>query len=209
LYHNLLFYILSSIPIEELNIVIDSVVDLIKKIFSKSILKEEDLKGTFESKPDTDGKIIYKGKCGISIDEFQKDKTKTNENIIEEMISYPSLYDSFFKVLLSDEDEPILLSGPSGYKVFLSKKILPQDEVISLNPESSVEQLLGSTVFLEDIEVKRFYLKYISLICQSNKYFDYTDELEKNNYEVNDEFKKKIENDIKRFKKITRNTKNI
>ena len=41
-----------------------------------------------------------------------------------------------------------------------------ESDIISLNQESSINQLIGNPVFLENIEAKRFYLQYICRICK-------------------------------------------
>lgn len=62
---------------------------------------------------------------------FQKNKLKLD--------IYPFFFHDFFKVLLSNEDELILLTVTSGFNSFLAKKILFQDDIISLNQQSSIE----------------------------------------------------------------------
>ena len=201
IYHNILFYILSSLSKEDLSNVIDLVINKIKSVFSGIMKKDENLKNIFLSEPKLEilenREMICKGECGISINVFNKHQQDKNK-IFEEIMSLPSLYNAFFKVLLSNEDEPILLTGPSGFKSFLAKKILSQDDIISLNQESSIEQLLGSPLFLTNIEAKKFYIYYICLICQSNNYLDYIKELEKNENIVTDDLKNKINEEIKK-----------
>ena len=203
LHHNLMFYIWSSFSKEDLIDlkIIDSLIDIIKKVFKDKIKNEEDLKEIFLSEPRLEnGEMICKGECGISIDAFIQHNLN-KDKIIEEIVSLPSLYNSFFKILLSDEDEPILLTGQSGYKTYLAKKILSQDDIISLNQESSIDQLLGSAVFLTNIEAKKFYIYYICLICQSNNYLDYYLELESSNNIITEAIKNKINKEIEEAKK--------
>jgi MoxR-like ATPase len=177
------------------------VINKIKSVFSNTMKKDENLKNIYLAEPKLEKlenrEMICKGECGISINSFIKDEQDKNK-IFEEIMSLPSLYNAFFKVLLSNEDEPILLTGSSGFKSFLAKKILSQDDIISLNQESSIEQLLGSPLFLTNIEAIKFYIYYICLICQSNNYLDYIKELEKNENIVTDDLKNKINEEIKK-----------
>jgi DNA mismatch repair ATPase MutS len=113
IYHNILFYILSSLSKEDLSNVIDLVINKIKSVFSGIMKKDENLKNIFLSEPKLEilenREMICKGECGISINSFIKDEQDKNK-IFEEIMSLPSLYNAFFKVLLSNEDEPILLT---------------------------------------------------------------------------------------------------
>ena len=88
---------------------------------------------------------------------------------------FSSFSNDFFKILLSDKEEPMLLTGPTGYKTFLSQLILKDTTPVTVNQESTVEQLLGNSTFLSKSEAKLFYLKNICNICDSGQY----EELEK------------------------------
>ena len=137
---NLISNILSSIF--NLN---NSQVNQIKNIFNEEakIVKEKD------------ENFLRKGKCGISlkyIHFFNKDKS---------IFRLPSLYNELFQVLLAHDEEPILIIGEPGYKTYLAQLLLPDIKPIQLNSETTIGQLLGSTIFLSDLEVKVFYLKQI------------------------------------------------
>ena len=73
------------------------------------------------------------------------------------------LYYDIFKILISSEDEPILISGPSSFKTFVSEILLNNSkyEIISLNSESTLAQFIGSTILLSKEESKGYYLKQI------------------------------------------------
>ena len=99
--------------------------------------------------------FLRKGKYGISLKYIyfsNKDKC---------IFHLPSLYNELFRILLVHGEEPILIIGESGYKTYLAQLLLPDIKSIQLNSETSLGQLLGSTIFLSDSEVKTFYLKQI------------------------------------------------
>ena len=64
-----------------------------------------------------------------------------------------------FNILLSNDNEPLLLSGNTCYKKELAKEFLQNASVISLNQEITINQLLGSSSFLSKEDGKRFYLQ--------------------------------------------------
>ena len=86
--------------------------------------------------------FLRKGKYGISlkyIHFFNKDKS---------IFRLPSLYNELFQILLAHDEEPILIIGESGYKTYLAQLKLPDIKPIQLLSETSIGQLLGSTIFL-------------------------------------------------------------
>ena len=191
--HNIMFYILSSVNQTELKrksfengkTFMDKILDIIKIIYMDELhLSEDDindLKHCFldtpviKSKQDENGINRYylmKNKIGISIDLlnnlFKSDKN--NSNNTTDLETLPSLSNDLFKVLLSDAEEPILLTGPTGYKTFLSQQFLRDTIPVTVNQESTVEQLLGTSTFLSKTEAKLFYLKNICNICDSGEY---------------------------------------
>ena len=110
---------------------------------------------------------LMKHMCGLSIDIFNElfDKNKTNSNISELDFEFlPSFMNDLFKVALADFEEPILLTGPTGYKTFLAQQFIPGIEPINLNQETTIEQLLGSPIFLYKSQAKYFYLNNLCLI---------------------------------------------
>lgn len=114
---------------------------------------------------------------------------KDNSNTTD-LETLPFLSNDLFKVLLSDKEEPILLTGPTGYKTFLSQQFLKDTIPVTLNLESTVEQLLGTSTFLSKTESKLFYLKNICNICDSGQY----EELEK---KILNDSNENSENEIK------------
>ena len=48
---------------------------------------------------------------------------------------------------LASNDEPLLLSGPTGYKTYISKKILYNSDVVIFNKEFTISKLLCSYFF--------------------------------------------------------------
>ena len=102
-----------------------------------------------------DAYFLQKGKCSISLKYIQF--FNKNKNYFH----LPSLYNELFQILLAHDEEPILIIGESGYKTYLAQLLLPDIKSIQLNSETTIGQLLGSTIFLTDSEVKIFYLKQI------------------------------------------------
>jgi hypothetical protein len=116
---NLLFYITSPLNKDEINKYIDEILLYIKERdvfdlddetvneYKKNILDypiiEFDLDDNWKEKEH----YLMKHKCGILVEKF---------NISE--IDSESFMNDFFKVALSDDEEPILLTGPTGYKTF-------------------------------------------------------------------------------------------
>ncbi len=186
--HNIMFYILSSVSQVELKrksfengkSFMDKILDLIKIIFMDELhLNEEEIENLrhcfldtpiIKSKQDENGINRYylmKYQIGISI-EFLNNLFNSNENKnssnTTDLETLPSLSNDLFKVLLSDNEEPILLTE---YKTFLSKQFLKDTIPVTVNQESTVEQLLGTSTFLSKTESKLFYLKNICNIMKN------------------------------------------
>ena len=150
-------------------------------------------------------------------------KIDNDDNDNQEYESYKlmgklkSLMNALFKMKLASNDEPLLLSGPTGYKTYISKKILYDPDVVALNQESTISQLLGSSFFYSNLEDKKFCLKYIYLILKeenleidlekvndwekNKKYFE-----DKINYNIYQKYEDEDEKDI--FYNILVNLKN-
>jgi hypothetical protein len=108
-----------------------------------------------------DGKeyiFIKKGKFG-------KRFTPEIENL--PITEFNSFYESLFYANFSHSKEPLLICGPFGYKTFLAKIISRNSNVINLYPETSLSQLLGSTHIRDNFNAKKYYLKEILSICNS------------------------------------------
>ena len=131
----------------------------IESIFPKKDVNQRDIIDIFNKDAEiTQDNFLRKGKCGISlkcIEFFNKNNSNTD------LFRLPSLYNDLFQILLAHDEEPILLIGESGYKTYLAQLLLDGVKPIQLNAETSIGQLLGSTIFLSDTEVKIFYLKQI------------------------------------------------
>ena len=106
-----------------------------------------------------------------------------------------SLMNTLFKMKLDNNDEPLLLSGPTGYKTFASKTILYDPDVIALNQESTISQLLGSSCFYSIPEERKFCLKYIYFFLNE---VNFEIELDKVNDRENNKkyFEEKIDSKI-------------
>lgn len=108
---------------------------------------------------------------GISLNLFRAffESKKIFSGDIKDLEKFPSFSNDFFKILLSEKEEPILLVGPTGYKTFLSQLILKDTIPAAVNQETTIEQLLGSTTFLSKTEAKLFYLKNICNMVDSGQ----------------------------------------
>ena len=162
---NIVFYTLSSIYKRDLKDkaikenLLNKITEIIKLIFNPNPISLNNIKDIFNQEAkitkEKDENFLRKGKCGISlkfIQFFNKDKV---------IFRLPSLYNELFQILLAHDEEPILIIGESGYKTYLAQLLLPDIKPIQLNSETTIGQLLGSTIFLSDSEVNVFYLRQI------------------------------------------------
>ena len=161
---NIIFYTLSGIYKKDLKDqatkenLINKILNILKLAFPQKKINIKNIKSIFNEEAKIvkgDEIFLRKGKCGISlkyIQFFSKNKS---------IFGLPSLYNDLFLILLAHDEEPILLIGESGYKTYLAQLILPDIKPIQLNAETTIGQLLGSTIFLSDSEIKVFYLKQI------------------------------------------------
>ena len=146
---------------------LEVVADLISDTFKLSTQDKSNLLELYKSTPYLKNKnkkiYIEKGKINIFYRNYKKD-------IFEKLNGLPSILDALFKILITRDDEPILISGPSSFKTFLSKLIFQngKSEVISLNSESTVSQLIGSATLLTTEKAKNYYLMQIYEILQAN-----------------------------------------
>jgi len=117
---NILFYILSSTNESLINERLKIVVDLITKIFRLNPTEKKILTELYFSTPlikKKDDKIyIEKGDISIFYRYF-------DEKIYKKLEGLPSVLNALFKILITSDDEPILISGPSSFKTFLAKLI--------------------------------------------------------------------------------------
>ena len=174
---NILFYILSSTNESLINERLKIVVDLITKIFRLSSTEKQMLSELYYSTPlikKTNDKIyIEKGNISIFYRNF-------DEKIYKKLEGLPSVLNALFKILITSDDEPILISGPSSFKTFLAKLMFYNSkcEVISLNSESTNSQLIGSVILLTPEKAKNYYLMKIYEILQLNNIENYLKDLE-------------------------------
>ena len=229
LVENILFYTMSSVTKDNEERIINDIIDLIYKIFNNSDnneLKKEELKKLFEAntilkndyhkmeKEEIIEFYLEKGYCKIYYQQYKIKLTDNEDNeekqkIIREKIKkleeknkLPKFLNSLFKILLSTENEPLLLSGNTSYKKELAKEFLKDASVISLNQEITINQLLGSSSFLNKEDGKYFYFKELcNLLKISNlsnllKYLNIWIEKEKkSNGEIPEKISLKIEID--------------
>ena len=164
---NILFYIISTIHESSIKDQLPKITKLIQEVFH---LEEEEEKKLFELNNSIP--IIIKEASNTFLKKYYITISLSNieEDLLNKINNIPSLLDAYFKILISSDDEPILLSGPTSYKTFLAKLIFRNSkyEVISLNSESSIPQLIGSTILLSIKESKMYYLRLILELLQMN-----------------------------------------
>ena len=194
---HILFYILSSNAPSLINKErINNIIYLISQVFRLQIGEENYLNNLYFEPSFCEIKnnkiIVKKGKIEIVYGNYK-------EEIYNKLNGLTSVLDALFKILLSTDDEPILISGPSSYKTFLAKLIFKEreSEVISLNSEINMTQLIGSTIILTKDKAKNYYLKQIYEILQAKDIDNSLLDFEKNKDKIN----KKIEELTKEFDK--------
>ena len=204
---NILFYILSStnesLVEERLNIVCKLLAD----VFGKKEINE--LKEIYNAKPKLkhDKKDKKNEKIYIIKDKISLYYRAYEEHIYEELNNLPSILNALFKMLLSSDDEPILISGPSSFKTYLAKNFLLNNsniEIVSLNSEITMSQLIGSNVPFIKEDAKLFYLRGIYEILRINNIeskLKYLESLEQNKEKI-----KKLINDEKKGINIKKNS---
>ena len=128
-------------------------------------------------------------------------KYENKEKLFEDLKGLPSVLNALFKILITSDDEPILISGPSSFKTYLAKLLFihGKSEVISLNSESTISQLIGSSTLLTSEKSKNYYLQQIYEILQVNNIENFLkdlDDFDKNKEKIT----KNIEENIKEKK---------
>ena len=193
---NILFYIISSINESLIKEQLPIIIDIMKEIFCLNEEETNELYEIYNTLPvlvlREDIKIyIKKNKCEVYLGE-------KDDELIEKIDKLSSLLDGLFKILISSEDEPILISGPTSFKTFLAELLFNNSkyETISLNSESSLAQFIGSTILLSKEESKRYYLSRIYELLQVNNIENLL--LDLDNFQEN---KEKIKNNIENFTK--------
>ena len=198
---NILFYILSSTNDSLISERLPVVVDLISETFKLSPNESNILKELYTATPYIKNKnkkiYIEKGKISIFYCNYKPE-------IFDKLHGLPSILNALFKILITSDDEPILISGPSSFKTFLSKLLFQngKSDVISLNSESTISQLIGSATLLTTEKSKNYYLMQIYEILQANNIDNLLKDLE--DFETNkDKIKKNIE-ELTKAKKINK-----
>ena len=197
---NILFYTMSSVIKENEPRILDDIIDLLVKIFYKDDLDKNktNLKRIYQSPANlhftptyigdkkTSLVFLVKDKCKILYKSFNAPKDENEQKILsekeenlKELNNLPRFLNSLFKMLLSSENEPILLSGNTSYKKELAKEFLDSASIISLNQEITINQLLGSSSFLSKDDSKAFYLKELCNCLMVNNLPDYMNNLNK------------------------------
>ena len=185
---NILFYTMSSVTKENENRILDDIIDLLVEIFYQDDLnkKKEYLKNLYLSVPQLEFEetqadkmnivtiTLIKYKCKIKLERLNFPDNQENLLIsekkerLENLKKLPTFLNALFKINLSCKNEPILLSGNTSYKKELAKEFLKSASVISLNQEITINQLLGSSSFLNKEDSKQFYLKELGNCLKLN-----------------------------------------
>ena len=174
---NILFYILSSTNGSLINERLPIVINLISEIFKLNSVELKTLSELYNAPPfikNSNNKIfIEKGKISIFYCNYDK-------IIYDQLNGLQSVLNALFKILITSDDEPILISGPSSFKKYLAKLIYHNDksEVISLNSETTISQLIGSATLLTSEKAKYYYLMQIYEILKVNNIDNYLKDLE-------------------------------
>ena len=173
---NLLFYALSNIsessPEEKKKKeeMADKLIQLLQEIFNektnskylKDVFNEKAYLSRVEKGPKYNYYIQKKDSLILLKDVRKKDKNENKK--FEQYKKLPNLLECLFKMKLSNNDEPLLLSGPTCYKTFAAQMLLEKVDVVSLNQESTIPQLLGASFFYPPKEDKKFCLR---LLCET------------------------------------------
>ena len=200
---NILFYILSSTNDSLISERLPVVVDLISHTFKLSTNDKQILSDLYYSVPFIKKKFnnkIFLEKGNISIFYCNYEK-----KLYEQLKGLPNVLNTLFKILITSDDEPILISGPSSFKTFLAKLIFIRGkcETISLNSESTIHQLIGSATLLTSEKAKNYYLQQIYEILQINNIDNYMKDLD--DFDKN---KEKIRKNIEEYQKEKKIDKN-
>ena len=201
---NILFYILSSTNESLVEERLKLVCKLLADIFEKTELNEE-LYDLYKAEPklkhDEKSQLTYikKGNISLYYREYE-------EKLYEELKNLPSILNALFKMLLSSDDEPILISGPSSFKTYLAKNFLIKSniEIVSLNSEITMSQLIGANVPFIQEDAKLFYLRAIYEILRVRNIeskLEYLDNFDKNKEKI-----KKLINEEKEKINIKKNS---
>lgn len=141
--------------------------------------------------------LLKKKTYEIYYRDLVKSENKIKEDFTESILGLHNLLEGLFNILISHNEEPILIAGETSYKTYLSQLSFKDDknsyEIVSLNQESTIPQLLGSSSFFTPEDAKRFYLKQLCNIFNENnpiKYLSLLDDWKGNKEKI----KKYIEN---------------
>jgi hypothetical protein len=159
---------MASIPIDQTESILNTIIQKIVKHFELSKEEEEQLLQCYNSSPrisgEQDNLFLMKGNCGILIPPSYSDI----ENIPSELKSF---WTAIFNVLLTHHKEPILLVGPSSFKTFLASHILKTAPILVVHSETSISQLLGSIMLVNSKRSKEFYLDQFCKIIKNTSCF--------------------------------------
>ena len=203
--HHILFYVMSSVEEGSKEKVLDDLVDVIGEVFKLGEKKKElieiyktraELKfGTQKERKDEGissiSVFIRKKSCEIYYRDLVKTKGKIKDDFTESILGLHNLLEGLFNILISHNEEPILIAGETSFKTYLAQLCFKDDrnsyEIVSLNQESTIPQLLGSSSFFTPEEAKKFYLKQLCNLFNENnpiKYLNLLDDWEGNKEEI-------------------------
>jgi len=172
--HQILFYVMSSVEEGSKEKVLPELVDVIGEVFKLGEKKKELIEiynchaalkygSLLENKEEGKYIPIYiaKGSCEIFYRKLVKNKKQYfNEDFTQSISGLYNLLDGLFNILISNNEEPILIAGETSFKTYLAQLSFKDDkssyETVSLNQESSIPQLLGSSSFFTPHDAKKF-----------------------------------------------------
>jgi hypothetical protein len=153
--HHILFFIMASIPIDQTQTFLKTIIQKIVKHFKLSEEDKEELRQCYNSPPRITGKqdnlFLMKGNYWISIFSFYSDL----ENIPSELKSF---WNAIFNVLLTHHRKRLLFVGASCFKTFLASHILKIAPILVVDSETIISQLLGSIMLVNSKRSKEFFL---------------------------------------------------
>jgi hypothetical protein len=173
--HQILFYVMSSIEEGSKEKVLPELVDVIGEVFKLGEKKNEliniynskaELKfGTTKERKDEGSfyisVFIRKNSCEIYYRDLvkSKNKLKIKYDFTESILGLHNLLEGLFNILISHNEEPILIAGETSFKTYLAQLSFQDDknsyEIVSLNQESTIPQLLGSSSFFTPEDAKK------------------------------------------------------
>ena len=101
---------------------------------------------------------ISKGSCEIYYRNLVKDKNKLTDDFTESISGLHHLLDGLFNILISHNEEPILIAGETSFKTYLAQLSFKDDknsyETVSLNLSKTTVGTFGKFFKINDFFLK-------------------------------------------------------